>query len=342
MASKKTSATSRSKPAVKKPAKAASKAKAVPVKSAVKKPAKPVKKATPKPVKPVKKASAKAAPAAKTAAKPVARKAKPVAAPAPAKKKPAPKPAARPSKASAAPARKPAAKAAPVAKKAPATPVRVATPQPASRPAKAVAAPSPVIVSKNKSSKSPGTDAASRSKPLPALPPSLPPGKVAVAVARVPLSKDEIEKPVPKRSVKPKPGSLLTEQQIRSAPDSDYMNDDQLAFFRDLLQRQRAEVTARQSDIKERLNQHESFADPADRASAEEEYWLDLRLRERESLLLKKIDDALRRIRDREYGWCEKTGEAIGIARLLARPTATVCVDIKDQDERAESQFRDR
>jgi DnaK suppressor protein len=59
-------------------------------------------------------------------------------------------------------------------------------------------------------------------------------------------------------------------------------------------------------------------------------------------MLLKKIDDSLRRIRDREYGYCEKTGEPIGIPRLLARPTATVCVDVKGQDEKVETHFRDR
>lgn len=137
-------------------------------------------------------------------------------------------------------------------------------------------------------------------------------------------------------------GAIPTEDQIRRAPDSAYMNDSQLAFFQERLLQMRSEVLARELDVKERLHQREVFADPADRASAEEEHWLDLRLRERESLLLKKIDDALRRIRDKEYGYCEKTGEAIGIARLLARPTATVCVDIKGQDERAESQYRDR
>ena len=137
-------------------------------------------------------------------------------------------------------------------------------------------------------------------------------------------------------------GVMLTEDQVRRAPDSAYMNDNQLAFFQERLLQMRSEVLARELDVKERLHQREVFADPADRASAEEEHWLDLRLRERESLLLKKIDDALRRIRDKEYGYCEKTGEAIGIARLLARPTATVCVDIKGQDERAESQYRDR
>ena len=120
------------------------------------------------------------------------------------------------------------------------------------------------------------------------------------------------------------------------------MNDAQLDFFRGLLMKMRSEVLARELDVKERLHQREIFADPADRATAEEEHWLDLRLRERESYLLRKIDESLRRIRDKEYGYCTKTGEAIGIPRLLARPTATVCVDVKGQDEKVETHFRDR
>lgn len=120
------------------------------------------------------------------------------------------------------------------------------------------------------------------------------------------------------------------------------MNDLQLEFFRQKLLKMREEVLAREVDVKERLHQREVFADPADRATAEEEHWLDLRLRERESMLLRKIDDALRRIREREYGYCEKTGEPIGIPRLLARPTASVCVDVKDQYEKVETHFRDR
>ncbi|MGQ0587879.1 MAG: RNA polymerase-binding protein DksA [Gammaproteobacteria bacterium] len=137
-------------------------------------------------------------------------------------------------------------------------------------------------------------------------------------------------------------GRVLSESEVRKMPESAYMNDTQLEFFRGRLLQMRAEVVDREVDVKERLHQRESFADPADRATAEEEHWLDLRLRERESLLLRKIDDALRRIRDREYGYCEVTGEPIGIPRLLARPTATVCVDVKGQNEQIESQFRDR
>lgn len=138
------------------------------------------------------------------------------------------------------------------------------------------------------------------------------------------------------------PKGLVSEPQIRRMSDKDYMNDAQLDFFRHRLLQMREEVLAREVDVKERLHQREVFADPADRATAEEEHWLDLRLRERESLLLRKIDEALRRIAEKEFGYCEKTGDPIGIPRLLARPTATVCVDIKGQDERVEAQFRDR
>ena len=147
--------------------------------------------------------------------------------------------------------------------------------------------------------------------------------------------------PKPARRPLPADGSI-NEDYIRSMKDADYMNEVQFEFFRSRLLQMRDEVLQREVDVKERLHEREIFADPADRATAEEEHWLDLRLRERESLLLKKIDDALRRIESKEYGYCEKTGDPIGIPRLLARPTATVCVDIKGQDERVEAQFRDR
>lgn len=150
------------------------------------------------------------------------------------------------------------------------------------------------------------------------------------------------KKPAPAAKAKATISGPLTEELLRQMGEDDYMNDAQLTFFRERLLVMRQEVLAREIDAKERLNQREIFADPADRATAEEEHWLDLRLRERESLLLRKIDEALKRIVDREYGYCEKTGDPIGIPRLLARPTATVCVDIKGQDERVEAQYRDR
>lgn len=167
-------------------------------------------------------------------------------------------------------------------------------------------------------------------------------GKSTTKRAAKPASKSAA-KPAAKPARKPaaRPVKLLTEAQIRKASKKDYMNDAQLAFFRDLLLQQREEVLAREVEIRERLNSRENSADPADRATTEEEHWLDLRLRDREAKLLRKIDQALERIKLKEYGYCEETGEEIGIPRLLARPTAQVCVDVKDHSERIEAQFRD-
>ena len=147
---------------------------------------------------------------------------------------------------------------------------------------------------------------------------------------------------MPKQSQTTPSTEPLTEAELLKMPESDYMNDQQLAFFRARLTEMRQEILERRAESLEQLHENEAHADPADRATAEEEHWLDLRLRERESMLLRKIDDALRRIRDKEYGYCVKTGEPIGIPRLLARPTATVCVDVKGQDEKVETHFRDR
>ena len=127
---------------------------------------------------------------------------------------------------------------------------------------------------------------------------------------------------------------------MRAMGESDYMNERQLLFFQELLMEMRADLVRRQAAVKDQLNEHENFADPADRATAEEEYALSLRLREREGFLLRKIDEALGRIRRHEYGWCTTTGEAIGVARLIARPTASVCVHVKDQSEKIEVHFR--
>ena len=134
----------------------------------------------------------------------------------------------------------------------------------------------------------------------------------------------------------------LSEAEIRAMPESAYMSEPQLDFFRRRLLEMRDEVVARQSAILEQLNEHERPADPADQATAEEEYSLALRLRERESMLLRKIDESLARIRNKEYGYCEKTGEPISIPRLLVRPTAAVCVQVKDHDERLEVHFKSR
>ena len=241
------------------------------------------------------------------------------------------KPAAKPVKKAAKPAAKKVVPKKP-APKAKAAPKPVAK-KPAAKPSKVLAAASSKLKSLFSGSKKP---AAAPAKPVAQKKPQ---AKPAPAKAAVPAAK-VVAKPFVSKLVAPK--GLVSEVQIRRMSDKDYMNDTQLEFFRHRLLQMREEVLTREVDVKERLHQREIFADPADRATAEEEHWLDLRLRERESLLLRKIDEALRRIAEKEFGYCEKTGDPIGIPRLLARPTATVCVDVKGQDERVEAQFRDR
>ena len=144
---------------------------------------------------------------------------------------------------------------------------------------------------------------------------------------------------MPKQSQTTPSTEPLTEAELLKMPESDYMNDQQLAFFRARLTEMRQEILERRAESLEQLHENEAHADPADRATAEEERALALRLREREAILLAKIEQSLRRIHDKEYGYCTKTGDVIGLRRLLARPTATVCVDVKGQNEKVEVHF---
>ena len=114
------------------------------------------------------------------------------------------------------------------------------------------------------------------------------------------------------------------------------MNVDQLGFFRELLLGQRKELQERISEEFEQLRQHEPSSDPSDIGTAEEQRQWQLRLLEREKKLLDKIDESLERIARDEYGWCEETGEPIGLKRLLLRPTASLCVEAKERQERRE------
>jgi len=85
-----------------------------------------------------------------------------------------------------------------------------------------------------------------------------------------------------------------------------------------------------------------NFPDPNDRATQESEFGLELRTRDRERKLLRKIESALARIEDGSYGYCDETGEEIGLKRLEARPVATLCLEAQERRELAERQFRDR
>ena len=113
-----------------------------------------------------------------------------------------------------------------------------------------------------------------------------------------------------------------TEAKIKKAAASRYMNDDQLDFFRERLSNMKIELRKHLENERTELSQQSRECDDLDRAQIEEEIHLRLRILDRESKLLPKIDEAIKRIDDGSYGYCINTGEAIGIERLLVRPTA--------------------
>jgi len=123
----------------------------------------------------------------------------------------------------------------------------------------------------------------------------------------------------------------------------DYMNTDQLEHFRQLLLAWKRELMEEvDRTMLHMKDDAANFPDPNDRATQESEFGLELRTRDRERKLLKKIDSALGRIDDGSYGFCEETGDQIGLRRLEARPVATLCVEAQERRELAERQFRDR
>lgn len=131
---------------------------------------------------------------------------------------------------------------------------------------------------------------------------------------------------------------IPTEEQLLKMPESDYMNEAQLAFFRARLQQMEKEILVNAGETTEHLRETVIVPDPADRATIEEEHALELRTRDRERKLLKKIGESLDALDEGEYGYCESCGVEIGIRRLEARPTATLCIDCKTLDEIREKQ----
>ncbi|MCS6995887.1 MAG: RNA polymerase-binding protein DksA [Casimicrobiaceae bacterium] len=133
----------------------------------------------------------------------------------------------------------------------------------------------------------------------------------------------------------------LTEAEILAMPESEYMNRDQLEFFRAKLTELYQQILANASDTGDHLREVEIATDPSDRATQEEEYTLELRTRDRERKLLKKVEKALRMIDEGTFGYCEETGEPIGIPRLLARPTATLSIEAQERRERMQRLYGD-
>jgi DnaK suppressor protein len=134
----------------------------------------------------------------------------------------------------------------------------------------------------------------------------------------------------------------LIEEKYVPSDDEPFMNDRQLEYFRrkllnwkeDILRESRETVTHLQKET-------ENHPDLADRASSETDRALELRTRDRQRKLISKIDEALRRIEDGVYGYCEETGEPIGLARLQARPIATLALEAQERHERRERVHRD-
>jgi len=122
----------------------------------------------------------------------------------------------------------------------------------------------------------------------------------------------------------------------------EYMNPDQLDHFRKILNAWKRELMYEvDRTVHHMQDEAANFPDPNDRATQESEFGLELRTRDRERKLLRKIDSALQRIEDGSYGYCDETGEEIGLKRLEARPVATLCLEAQERREVAERQFRD-
>ena len=134
----------------------------------------------------------------------------------------------------------------------------------------------------------------------------------------------------------------LTDAEVLAMPDSEYMNDAQLGFFRHKLLVLRNDILNNAGETAEHLREDAVVVpDPADRATIEEEHALVLRTRDRERKLLKKIDQSIARIDSGDYGYCDETGEPIGVGRLLARPTATLSLEAQQRRELKQKMFGD-
>jgi DnaK suppressor protein len=134
---------------------------------------------------------------------------------------------------------------------------------------------------------------------------------------------------------------LLSEDEIRAMSEKDYMNAAQLAFFKARLQQLEKDLLKNAGETTEHLRETVLVPDPADRATIEEEHALELRTRDRERKLLKKVQQSIAAIDAGDYGWCEETGEPIGIPRLIARPTATLSLEAQQRRELKQKLYGD-
>ena len=172
-------------------------------------------------------------------------------------------------------------------------------------------------------------------------------------VSKKKVSKKKVSKKRPvarKKAARPRRprGDVLTAPIHGISPyqpnrGEEYMSDTQLEHFREILNAWKRELMYEvDRTVHHMQDEAANFPDPNDRATQESEFGLELRTRDRERKLLRKIDSALARIDDGSYGFCEETGEEIGLKRLEARPVATLCLEAQERRELAERQFRDR
>jgi len=134
----------------------------------------------------------------------------------------------------------------------------------------------------------------------------------------------------------------LTDAEVLAMPDTEYMNEKQMAFFRLKLMQLKQDILDNAGETTEHLREETVIVpDPADRATIEEEHALELRTRDRERKLLKKIEQSIARIDAGDYGYCDETGEPIGVGRLLARPTATLSLEAQQRRELKQKMFGD-
>ena len=332
-APKKVPAKPTSRPAAKPVAKAAKPATKVASKPASKAAAKPVSKPSAAPKAkagtsmPTKKGAAKAAPS-----KPAAKAVPPSAAKSVAKAK-APVAKAPAKKAAAAPAPAPKASARPAPAAAPSNPVAAAptvagsTPPRATRPsARLVQITVPSMAQSVASTAAKASYIQTPSPPVLTPPPSLP------------VKKD----PKLANNWKSKSANQLSDAEVLAMPDGEYMNEKQLAFFRLKLMQLKQDILNSAGETTEHLREDTVIVpDPADRATIEEEHALELRTRDRERKLLKKIEQSIARIDAGDYGYCDETGEPIGVGRLLARPTATLSLEAQQRRELKQKMFGD-
>jgi DnaK suppressor protein len=216
------------------------------------------------------------------------------------------------------PAKKPAAKKAP-AKKAPAK-KSAAKPEAAAKKPAAKKAPAKKAATK----KTPAKKAAAKKTSEPVAAPAAP--KTTTDASKIARAVGSVQKFDNFKPYKPSRGES-------------YMNDEQLEHFRQLLLIWRSELVDEVSrTVSHMKDEASNFPDPADRATQEEEFSLELRTRDRERKLIKKIDSTLERIKEDDYGYCDACGIEIGVKRLEARPTATMCIDCKTLAEIKEKQ----